>query len=345
MNQASIIEKQRGLVERHGGLEADNVQLPRGFGASAQIALVLVGIVGFLVWAGTTALNVGFRHGMASLLVGAFVVLTICLGSLGWILIFHMVNAGWMATLRRQFENVMILIPIPVAIILALVFAQIVILMTGDQTALLYAWMTEAASTDALYSVKSAFLNPAFWAVRILLYGAIWCFLAFYMWSKSRGQDTSGDISLSRQARFTSGWGLLAFALTTAFAGFDLLMSLDYRFFSTMWGVYVFAGAALSAVATMVLIVCMLRLFGRLNGVVTEDHLHELGKLLFAFTVFWAYIGFSQYFLIWYSNIPEETAYYVGRSHGGWGTLGAVLIFGHFALPFVVLLFRGVKRS
>jgi hypothetical protein len=138
---------------------------------------------------------------------------------------------------------------------------------------------------------------------------------------------------------------MLLFALSTAFASFDWLMSLDFTFFSTMWGVYYFAGAAYSSVAVTAVILAMLRRSGKLEGAVTKEHFHDLGKLLFTFTVFWAYIGFSQYFLIWYSNIPEESAYYVIRNQNGWENTAFILSIGHFIAPFFILLIRRVKES
>jgi hypothetical protein len=122
-------------------------------------------------------------------------------------------------------------------------------------------------------------------------------------------------------------------------------MSMDYRFFSTMWGVYFFAGAAFSSIPLVVIMLARLRARGKLKGLVTEEHLHDLAKLMFAFTVFWAYIGFSQYFLIWYANIPEETSFFLARKTGGWEHLSKFLVFGHFIVPFFILLWYRVRRS
>ena len=122
-------------------------------------------------------------------------------------------------------------------------------------------------------------------------------------------------------------------------------MGLDFHWFSTMWGVYIFAGSALSSICVLVLLVTALRRAGYLAGVVTLEHYHIMGKLMLAFTVFWAYIGFSQYMLIWYANIPEETVYFLRRNTGSWNTLNLILVIGHFFLPFVVLLFIGTKKK
>jgi len=134
------------------------------------------------------------------------------------------------------------------------------------------------------------------------------------------------------------------FALSLTFGAFDWLMGLDFHWFSTMWGVYIFAGSALSSICVLVLLITALRSAGYLEGVVSIEHYHIMGKLMLAFTVFWAYIGFSQYMLIWYANIPEETIYFLRRNTGSWNTLNIIMVIGHFFLPFVILLFQGTKK-
>ena len=181
--------------------------------------------------------------------------------------------------------------------------------------------------------------------MRVVFYALLWSYLVWKLWGYSTEQDRTGDKWLTNRARFTSSWGMLAFALSTAFASFDLLMSLDWRFFSTMWGVYYFAGAAFSSVPVVVIVLALLRRAGKLKGAVGEEHLHDLAKLMFGFTVFWAYIAFSQYFLIWYRAIPEETSFFLARKTGGWESLSIFLCVGHFILPFYILLWRFVRRS
>ncbi len=185
---------------------------------------------------------------------------------------------------------------------------------------------------------------PLFWLARAVVFGAFWTFISRKLMAYSRAEDQDGSPEHAAKARFTSAWGILLLALTTAFAGFDWLMSLDYRFFSTMWGVYVFAGGAFSGVALVILTMAILRGKGKLDGAVTSEHFHDLGKILFSFTVFWAYIAFSQYFLIWYSNIPEETVFFIWRKQNFTG-LSILLIVGHFFLPFLILIFRPIKKN
>jgi hypothetical protein len=135
------------------------------------------------------------------------------------------------------------------------------------------------------------------------------------------------------------------FAVCLTFAAVDWLMGLDFHWFSTMWGVYLFAGSALSSMCILVLLITALRRVGYFKDIITIEHYHIMGKLMFAFTVFWAYIGFSQYMLIWYANIPEETVYYLIRNVESWNVLNIILVIGHFWLPFLLLLPQASKRN
>jgi hypothetical protein len=144
-----------------------------------------------------------------------------------------------------------------------------------------------------------------------------------------------------RQVSFIS---LPLFALCLTFGACDWMMSLNYKWFSTMWAVYIFAGAAGSSMSLLVLVITALRRAGYLQEVVTREHYHIMGKWMLAFTVFWAYIGFSQYMLIWYANIPEETQYYLARNTGSWWNLTTLLVFGRFFGTFAVLLLQSIKR-
>jgi len=142
-----------------------------------------------------------------------------------------------------------------------------------------------------------------------------------------------------------SGPMAIGFGLTTSFAAFDWIMSLSPAWFSTMFGVYFFAGCCTSGFAMMIVAVVQVQSFGRLKEVVNREHYQDLGKLLFGFgMVFWAYIGFSQYMLIWYANIPEETGWFLARQIGGWGGISFLLLFGHFLIPFVALISKWTKR-
>lgn len=308
---------------------------------------VLIGglwFLGALALVVTIVLGLGgnkdaLKHALAAYHVGFIYALGLSLGSLGLVMILHQFNAGWSATVRRQLENFASLIP--VCALLGMPVLVVELLYDG----LLFKWMQDAIrAEDALAAHKAPYLNEPFFVARAVIYFGIWSALAITLHRLSRKQDQTGDRMLTARARFISSFGLLLFALTTAFAGFDWLMSQDFHWFSTMWGVYFFAGNQVAAVALLVLTAIILRRRGKLEGMVTSEHFHDMGKLLLAFTVFWAYIGFSQYFLIWYSNIPEETAWFVLRNSHGWKNVAIFLTVGHFVIPFLLLLWRGTKR-
>jgi len=309
----------------------------RGAVGKFGIPLLLVGLAGLLLTV-IGAFSMNLRHALAAYEVGVFTALAMSLGCLFFLLVFHSLNAGWVITCRRIFEHGAALLPFCWLSLLPIVIIE---LANGG---VLLDWIA-GTHGDYLLEKKEAYLNPTFFVVRVLIYGAVWSFLGWRFASLSRRADETGDRSLGRKARFTAGWGILLFALTTAFAAFDFLMSLDYRFFSTMWGVYFFASCALSSVCVVILILAVLRFRGKLTGLVTDEHFHDLGKLVFAFTVFWAYVSFSQYFLIWYSNIPEETAWFVYRKSEGWHWLFVTLAVGHFIVPFLLVGWRAVKRN
>ena len=260
---------------------------------------------------------------------------TIAAGSLFWILVHHAVDADWSVVVRRQLENVAWLFPV-----LAVLFIPIVL-----NAHTLFKWMNIAPGVDPLLDGKAAYLNqPFFWA-RAAFYLLFFSIATFLLRRNSLRQDKDGDPRYTWSSRKMVFPMLPLFALSLTFGAFDWLMGLNYHWFSTMWGVYIFAGSALSSMCVLVLLVTALRSAGYLQGVVSIEHYHIMGKLMLAFTVFWAYIGFSQYMLIWYANIPEETVYFLRRNTGSWNTLNIILVIGHFFIPFVILLFQATKKK
>jgi hypothetical protein len=169
--------------------------------------------------------------------------------------------------------------------------------------------------------------------------------LATFFYRNSRLQDRSGDKELTLRMQKWSGPAVVAFGFTLTFASFDWLMSLDAHWFSTIFGVYFFAGCAVGAIAALILAAQYLQQRGLLKESITVEHYHDLGKLLFGFVFFWGYIAFSQYMLIWYANIPEETQWFLVRQTGGWAGISLILLFGHLLLPFPGLLSRHVRRN
>jgi len=196
----------------------------------------------------------------------------------------------------------------------------------------------------ALLFVKRDYLNPFNWYVRYILYFIALTGIAYTLRLWSTRQDADGDPKWFRFMRRWSCGFLPFFATAWTFLVFDWLMALDYAWFSTMWGVYLFAGCALNSMGLLIVMVTLLRRAGYLQNVITMEHYHLMGKLLHAFVIFWAYIAFSQFFLIWYANITEETKFYLTRNTDFWNAYTiTLLVAGHFFLPFLVLLVRKVK--
>jgi len=172
----------------------------------------------------------------------------------------------------------------------------------------------------------------------------VWIFLARFFLRHSLEQDATSDPQPTLRMERLSPVALILFAFTVTFASFDWLMSLAPHWYSTIYGVYYFSGAVVAILSCLILAAALLQATGRLRESITIEHYHDLGKLLFAFVVFWGYIAFSQYMLIWYANIPEETAWYLPRQTGSWRTVSLVLLFGALLIPFLGLISRGPKR-
>jgi len=320
-------------------MHEDNITLPKSAAAKIGLPMLVVGLVMLLV-AAIGIFSFNFKHALAGIEIGIFTVLAISLGSLFWTMVFHALNAGWSITLRRQFENLASLVWIPALCLVLIAFIEVAF------GGVLLTWLDPAVREgNHLLEVKAPYLNGPFFIVRVLIYAVCWITLSQLLLGWSRKADETGDRSLGRKARFWSSFGIPVFAFSTTFCAFDFLMSLDYRFFSTMWGVYFFASCALGSASAVAIIMTLTKSAGRLQGVVTNEHFHDLGKLVFAFIVFWAYVSFSQYFLIWYSNIPEETMWFTARRAVGFDWLFKVMLLGHFALPFLILIWRPIKRS
>ncbi len=271
-----------------------------------------------------------------SWLVSFFFWLSIGLGGLFFVMLHHIVAARWSVVLRRLSEDAMMTIPF-----MAILFLPV---LAGMQD--LFHWThEEEVIIDYALRVKEPYLNVGFFVVRAVIYFGIWGVLAWLLWRVSRQQDARHNPPQIERMRRISAIGLILFAFTITFASFDWFMSLDPHWYSTIFGVYVFAGLMLAIVSFLTLLTIRLRAGGVLQGVVTSEHDHDLGKLLFAFVIFWGYMAFSQYFLIWYANIPEETVWMLHRWQGSWKTVSLILIFGHFVVPFFVLFPQETKRN
>jgi hypothetical protein len=257
----------------------------------------------------------------ASYLVAYMYFVLLALGAMFFVMLQHLTGAVWSLTMRPVMERVMVTVPLA-----AVLFIPVAL---GIPT--LYEWShPEFYSGDPVMAVKMAFFTPGFFLARAVLYFAVWTALALILYRNSERRE---------RAVWWSGPGLGALMVTVTMASVDWLMSLEPHWYSTIFGVYVFSGGVLAFVAALTAILLALR------RAVHIDHYHDLGKWLFALTVFWAYIAFCQYLLIWYANLPEETIWFEHRLRGNWIYISGILLFGRFLLPFLVLLARAPKRN
>ena len=271
-----------------------------------------------------------------SWLVSFLFFLSLALGALFFVLIQYAAQGGWGIVLRRIGETTFATIPV--------IAALFVPLLLGLHD--LYEWThAEAVAEDPLLRWKEPYLNVPFFLIRAVLYFGIWSFIAVLYYRGSSGQDVTGDPGVSARLRRLAGPGIIVLALTQTFASVDWIMSLTPHWYSTMFGVYFFAGSFVGFIAFLSVVAAAMRRAGLLDTVISVEHMHDVGKLLFAFTVFWTYIAFSQFFLVWYANLPEETIWYKARMEGSWMTVSLFLMAGHFVAPFFYLMGRTVKRT
>lgn len=315
-----------------------------------------------------------------SWLFAIFFTFTFVVGGCFWILLHSASNSSWGVAVRRLWENLANMV-LPLAILAApllipAVQSPLYEWMNHHRDAEQIAKADNISVKEALHHMvvhggevkndsgetvhlppnphlhvlvtKFGYMNLTTWFswyTRFAFYFLVLWFIARTLRGKSLQQEQDGNIKHTIWSRQFSCIVLLPFALTVTFASFDWLVGLDYNWFSTMWGVYIFAGCAWASMALSILVVTWLRSLGYLQKVVTDEHYHLMGKLLFAFTVFWAYIAFSQYFLIWYANITEETRFYLIRNTEGWQAVSIFILLGHFIVPFLFLLSQQRKKN
>src|ERR671918_422827 len=271
-----------------------------------------------------------------SWLVSFLFFLSLALGGLFFVLIQYAAQGGWGIVLRRIAETIFATIPVMAALFLP------VLLGLHD----LYEWThAEAVANDALLRWKAPYLNVPFFLIRAALYFGCWSFIALMYYRGSRRQDATGDPGVTARLRRLAGPAIIVLALTQTFASIDWIMSLTPHWYSTIFGVYFFAGSFVGFIALLSVVAVAMRRAGLLDTVITAEHLHDIGKLLFGFTVFWTYIAFSQFLLVWYANLPEETIWFKARLEGAWKTVSLFLMAGHFGVPFFYLMGRDVKRG
>jgi hypothetical protein len=270
------------------------------------------------------------------LLVNGFYFAALALSGVLFVAIQYLSQSGWWVAIRRVPEAMMTFLPVAAVLMLAVYLGR----------GALYPWThAEVLAHDPVVAAKKAYLNEPFFLLRMVVFLAVWAGFAFLLRRTSLAQDHEEGGREHRAMFRLSAFFLPAFAVTFSLASFDWLMSLDPRWYSTIFAIYQFAGLLVSGIAAITLFVVLLRERGHLAGIVNESHLHDLGKLLFAFSIFWAYIWVSQYLLIWYANIPEEAVYYHVRTNGPWLFWFALVLVLNWIVPFTVLMTRSAKRN
>jgi len=267
----------------------------------------------------------------ASILIAGYLLTGFGLAGIVFVGIQYACGAGWSTAFRRVPEAMSMILPAGAALLLA-------VFLFHPST---YPWTSHAPH----HGFQEFWLRRTFFVVRSFLYIAAWLAFAVAILRASRRQDVDNNVAWTRRNVRLSVIFLIVFAVTFWLASFDWIMSLEPEWASTIFGIYNFAGMFSGGLALMILLVLWLRKSGPLRDFVNEEHLHDLGKLLFAFCTFWMYIWFSQYMLIWYADIGEETAYYIARLHNAWAPLFLLNMILNWAVPFAALLPRGTKRS
>lgn len=277
---------------------------------------------------------------------------TLSAGSLFWLLIHHATDAEWSVLQRRILETIAALLPVMILFFLPLVWCS----------SILWKWLALPVGADVIVDLKRGFINFPFsfvasgydenahsfaiWGfmTRAVIYIGALSALALAMYRHSTSQDKDGAAKHTRAMRMVGGGGLPLFCIVLTVCAADWLMGLDNHWNSTLWGVYIFAGGVGSAMCLLVVVTYWLQSLGYLKTV-TIEHYHVMGKLMLAFCAFWAYIAFSQYMLVWYGNIPEETSYFIRRNIGSWCDLNWILAICRFFIPFPILLIQSLKRE
>jgi hypothetical protein len=304
--------------------ELERVQRPLLLAGAAGLAVSVVG------W------FVDPRQFFQSYLMAYMLWLGVTLGCLALGMVHQLSGGAWGVVIRRPIGAASRVLPV-----LTLLFLPVLLGIPR-----LYAWADSTiAAADELIHAKAAYLNVPFFVARAVLYFAVWNVITYFLNRWGVEQDRTGDPRIARRMQRLSAGGLLAYGLTITFASFDWLMSLEPHWYSTIYGVLIMGGQGLSAMAFLIIVLHWLSLRPPLDRIVVRSHFHDLGNLLLAFVMLWAYFSFSQYLIIWSGNLPHEISWYLHRSRTLWQAITVVLVVFHFAVPFALLLSRQMKRE
>jgi hypothetical protein len=354
-----------------------------GFGLIVLGAVALAGAFFASQAGGSHEGEYWLRRFLSALLFGLTGFLAISCSALIFVLVNHLVRAGWITNVRRILETLAMQVPLMSLLLLPIIVVsglQVTHEHDGHVEPIVHSWAVPAdthqhhheygsheethpaypneqvkpgidrAYDSLIHEKRTGWLQPPIFLVRTIAYLVILSAVIWYFWSRSVAQDASGDVDISTRLGQVAAPTLMACGLLVTFVAFDVYMSLDPHWFSTMYGVYFFATGTQAMWATMILICLFLQKRGYLTASVTQEHYHDMGKFMFAFVVFFAYIAYSQYMLQWYANLPEETFWYDKRGYStanpnGYSPLVIALLIGRFVIPFLGFVSRHVKRS
>ena len=310
--------------------------LPGAMGRFAKPALA----VGLVVLAGSVIGGLADADQFFRSYLLAFVFWNgLAVGSMAILMLQYLTGGAWGIAIRRELEAATRTLPLTAAAFVPILFGM----------HRLYEWThADVVAKDELLRKKTLYLNIPFFTVRAVVSFAAWILIAYFLNRWSAEQDRSpedGHKAIDRKLQLLAGGGLVVYGLTTTFTSVDWVMSLEPHWYSTMYGVNFMVSQALGGLALATLAVVRVSRFEPLAGFLGGRHLHDLGKMLLAFTMFWAYVNFSQYLIVWSGNIPEEIAWYLARFRGGWGAVGLAILLLHFVVPFALLLSREANRN
>lgn len=295
-----------------------------------------VGAIGLGIWLLLALLPWTRGAALPAYLTAYVTIIGMSVGSLGFLMLHHLVGGRWGFVIRRPLEAATMVLPVMAALFLPL------LLFSGT----LYEWARpEAVQASQILRDKSGYLNVPFWTLRTAIYFGIWTGLAYLLRSGSVAQDGTEDPAPTRRNTTLSAPGLVVTFLTVTFAGIDWMMSIEPEWYSTIYGAMVMIGWALSALAMVILVSSWLHEIRPLSDVADRGSFNDLGNLLLAFTMLWAYMSFSQYLIIWMGDLSEEIPWYLKRSYGAWRFICGFLMVCHFFIPFFCLLVRENKRE
>ncbi|MCI0665572.1 MAG: hypothetical protein L0220_31315 [Acidobacteria bacterium] len=314
-----------------------NYDAPADVGRIQALALGIA-MLGLITWIVGAQVSGNFESTIWHSYLVAFVFWAgIALGCLGWLMLQYLGGATWGLVIRRPLEA-------GAHTLILLLFLFIPIAIFGLK--FIYEWTDQAlVAKSEVLTHKSAYLNVSFFIIRTAGYFAIWLLLMFVLRNRSHRQDETGDPRLVQSAQDWSGPGFLIYGLACTFAAIDWVMSIDPEWFSTIFGLIFIAGQGVSSMAFIIAVCMILSRREPMSHVYQPKHFHDLGKLMLALVMLWAYFSFSQLLIQWMGNLPEEIPWFLERFNGGWRYVGIAIILLHFTLPFLLLLSRNLKRN